>query len=160
MENFKKNLHIWLALGFYLISSLIFFYGLNWLPVKSGSPWDNPPWYFIGVDFKRFIASVFCLLLAVPVFYVMFKSELRKFRDGLLFLSVWTVLPLVQGIIILYKTKNIFNPELATTTIQTHEEYLIIKDWSLYVFITIGVFLVAYRIWLQKSKTDNADFEQ
>lgn len=160
MEEFKKNGHILLALGFYIISFIIYLYGLSWLPLKTGSALENPPWYFIGVDLKKFFASIFCLLLAGPVYYLMYRSGFRKVRDGLLFLSVWLIYPIIQGVLIFIKTRNIFNPELASTTIETHEEYLKLKDWSFYILITIGVFLVAYKIWLQKSEAANTDFEQ
>ncbi|MBL7831370.1 MAG: hypothetical protein JNK41_10115 [Saprospiraceae bacterium] len=157
MEYYKKHLHHWVAVLLYMISHLISICLLDWLPLKTGNPSDNLPWYFIGVDFKNFLASVFCLIIAIPLFYFMFKNERIKFRDGLLFLSFLLMPPILLGIWILLRTKNIFNDELATTTIKTLDEFLRMKNWSFYIILITGFCLIVYRNWFQTSNKADAE---
>lgn len=65
--------------------------------------------------------------------------------------------PILLGIWILLRTKNIFNDELATTTIKTLDEFLRMKNWSFYIILITGFCLIVYRNWFQTSNKADAE---
>jgi len=91
---------------------------------KGVKPSTEFPWYFIYADFRQFLSVSLFITIALILLFPFRKRLVPQMYTPLFAISFF-VLPIIfKGVIIIMHCKNLFTPEIATTTWVTQNEYL------------------------------------
>ena len=85
-------------------------------------------------------------------------SALRKGnaqgRLLIMFSSIWAAVPIWESLVIMLKTKNMFNSSTRTSVWHTYDQYLLDRDrfggWLILVFILLVTFFLAKFKWAKE----------
>jgi len=134
-------------LTIYILSNIVFrglFDDLP-LPTKKG---DGVPWYFITRDFRAFLVNSIGLVLMMISAAILYRKHKVYTVMGVWITSMSMLKVVAKGIGILLNTEHILNPELATTTWSSFEDYRS-SPWNMKgAFFIIIIATVLFGIWM------------
>ena len=141
---------------------LIFLATLFYLPDlfsfldKGITPDHSPPWYFIYGDLREGLASTMGFIFSLFLIYGLRGLDDKTIRLLVFFTVIWYSHSLGNTISILMNTNNVFDPANATTSWETHRDYLN-SPWNRYLFYAFIclILIVFLRIDNNKAKKIN-----
>ena len=119
------------------------------LPIKTATPQGEPPWYFISRDFVNFLSATIGVILIFAVLSVFHKRN-PNYTTLLLFITIlFYGRPLLSRISVLMHTDHLFDPQLATTSWRTFEDYLNdpLKAYGVHIYMLM---IVLGYLWTKK----------